>query len=136
MVATILTKSAGCFLWVDLVLKELKQIHSSAEVFRVLEDVPSDMDELYSRILDSMSNARYSKHLAKAILTWIVCSARPLTTDELYMPSSLILKDTIDTIEKINRSMLRKLVYVDSLHRVHMVHQTGQNFFFAANHNH
>ena len=84
MVATILTKSAGCFLWVDLVLKELKQIHSSAEVFQVLEDVPSDMDGLYSRILDSMSNARYSKHLAKAILTWTVCSARPLTTDELY----------------------------------------------------
>jgi WD40 repeat protein len=128
MVATILTKSAGCFLWVDLVLKELKQIHSSAEVSRVLEDVPSDMDELYSRILDSMSNARYSKHLAKAILTWIVCSARLLTTDELYYAIQLDIKDTIDNIEKSIAACCGQLVYVDSLHRVHMVHQTARDF--------
>jgi hypothetical protein len=81
IVNKILTKSAGCFLWVSLVLQELKQVHTSAEVSHVLEDIPSNMDELYSRILGHMSSAPYGKSLAKAILTWTVSAARPLTTE-------------------------------------------------------
>lgn len=40
--AKIIGKSAGCFLWVKLILDEVHQ---------VLKEVPSDMDELYTRIL-------------------------------------------------------------------------------------
>ena len=42
----ILMKSDGCFLWVSLVLQELKRVHTSAEIRQVLEDVPSDTDDL------------------------------------------------------------------------------------------
>lgn len=83
-VARILEKSAGYFLWVNLVLKKLKQVHIAAEIAQVLKDIPSDMNDLYSRILSHISAAPYGKSLAKAILTWIVCSARPLITEELY----------------------------------------------------
>ena len=127
-VVKILEKSAGCFLWVNLVLKELRQVHTAAEVFQVLEDVPSDMDELYSRILNSMSKSPYGKMLAKAILTWTVCSARPLTTEELYHALQLDIKDSIDSIEKSITSCCGQLVYVDTKSRVHMVHQTARDF--------
>lgn len=127
-VAKLLEKSAGCFLWVSLVLQELRQVHTSAEISRVLEDVPSNMDELYSRILDSMSRAPYGKVLAKAILTWTVCSARPLTTEELYHALQLDIKDSIDEIEKSITACCGQLVYIDAKSRVHIVHQTARVF--------
>ncbi|KAH0562634.1 hypothetical protein GP486_002685 [Trichoglossum hirsutum] len=128
MVATILTKSAGCFLWVNLVLQELRQVHTAAEIRQVLEDIPSDMGELYSRILDSMSRAPYGKLLAKAILTWTVCSARPLTTKEMHHALQIDMKDNIDSVQKSIVASCGQLVYVDSHSRVQMVHHTARDF--------
>jgi hypothetical protein len=132
MVAKILAKSAGCFLWVSLVLQELRQVHTSAEISQVLEDVPADMDELYSRILNAMSIAPYGKVLAKAILTWCVCSARPLSTEELYYALQLDIKDNIDQIEKSIEASCGQLVFVDAHSRVHMVHQTARDFLLRS----
>jgi WD40 repeat protein len=132
MVTTILTKSDGCFLWVRLVLKELRQVHTSAEIRQVLEDVSSHMDELYIRILDAMSRAPYGKVLAKAILTWTVCSARPLTVQELHHALQLNIGDTVDSAERAITSNCDQLVYVDSQSRVKMVHQTARQFLLHA----
>ena len=128
MVAQILLKSAGCFLWVSLVLRELKQVHTAAEIQQVLEDIPSDMDDLYSRILDSMSQAPHGKKLAQAILTWTVCAARPLTTLELFHALQIDIQDSIDSVEKSIASVCGQLVYVDPQSRVQMVHLTARDF--------
>ena len=128
----IIEKSAECFLWVKLILEELRHVHTSAEVHQVLEEVPSDMDELYTRILTSMSKAPYGKALAKAILTWTVCSARPLTTQELYFALQLDIKDSIDRIEKSITASCGQLVYIDSRSCVHMVHQTARDFLLQS----
>lgn len=132
MVTKILTKSGGCFLWVSLILQELRRVHTSAEIRQVLEEVPSDMNELYSRILDSMSTAPYGKTLAKAILTWTVCSARPLTTTELYHALQIDIKDSIDSVERSIVSSCGQLVYVDAQSRVQLVHQTARDFLLRA----
>ena len=85
MVTTISVKAAGCFLWVSLILQELRYVYTTTEIRQVLEDVPSDMNNFYARILDQMSRGPpYGKVLAKAILIWTVCAARLLTTKELY----------------------------------------------------
>jgi WD40 repeat protein len=128
MANKILDKSAGCFLWVRLVLQELKQVHTSADIRQVLEDVPSDMDELYARILESMSRASYGKALAKAILTWAVCSVRPLTTDELYHALQIDIRDTLDNVQKAITTSCGQLVCVDAQSRVQMIHQTARDF--------
>ena len=129
----ILDKSAGCFLWVKLILEELGRVHTSAEIRQVLEDVPSDMNQLYSRILDGMSTAAYGKVLAKAILTWTVCSARPLTTEELFHALQIDIKDSIDSVERSIASSCGQLVYVDSHSRVQMIHQTAREYLLQAN---
>lgn len=128
MKETILMKSEGCFLWVSLVLQELGRVHTSAEIRQVLEDVPSDMDSLYSRILDSMSRAPYGKELAKAILTWTVCAARPLTLSELHCALEIHLKDNVHGVKRAIASNCGQLVYVDSQSRVQVVHQTVRDF--------
>ncbi|KAL8813851.1 MAG: hypothetical protein Q9223_006887 [Gallowayella weberi] len=128
----ILHKSAGCFLWVKLILQELGRVHTSAEISQVLEDVPSDMNELYSRILNGMSAAPYGKVLSRAILVWTVCSARPLTTEELFHALQIDIKDSIDSVERSIASSCSQLVYVDSHSRVQMIHQTARDYLLQA----
>ncbi|KAL2036367.1 hypothetical protein N7G274_010914 [Stereocaulon virgatum] len=70
VVRQILEKSAGCFLWVSLVFQELRKVHTSTDVQKTLDEIPTDMNELFAHILDSMSTASYGKSLAKVILTW------------------------------------------------------------------
>lgn len=128
----ILMKSDGCFLWVSLVLQELKLVHTSAEIRQVLEDVPSDMDNLYSRILENMSNQPHGKALAKAILTWTVCAARPLTTAELHTAVQYQIKDTVHGVKRAITSYCGHLVYVDTQSRVQVVHQTVRDYLLRA----
>jgi WD40 repeat protein len=128
----ILEKSSGCFLWVRLVLQELRRVHTAAEIHQVLEDVPCDMDELYMRILDQMSTLPYGKRLAKAILTWTACSARPLSTDELYHALQIHINDNIDSVQRSIASSCGQLVYVDANSRVQMVHQTARDFLLRS----
>ena len=128
MVTQILDKSAGCFLWVSLVLHQLGQAHTSAETRQVLENITSDMDKLYSRIVDGMSKASYGKSLAKAILAWTVCSSRPLTVQELDHALQLDMKDNVYSIQKAIESSCGQLVHVDAQLRVQMVHQTAREY--------
>ena len=132
MVTEILRKSVGCFLWVSLVLQELRQVHTSAEIRQVLEEVPSDMDAVYLRILETMSKAPYGKILIKAILVWVVCSARPLTVQELHDALQIDIRDTIDSIERCITTSCGQLVYIDMQSRVQMVHQTARDFLLRA----
>ncbi|KAL9603105.1 MAG: hypothetical protein Q9179_002320 [Wetmoreana sp. 5 TL-2023] len=133
IIDAILIKSAGCFLWVRLILQELRQAHTTAEIRQVLQEVPSDMNELYGRILDQMSRApSYGKVLAMAILTWTVCAARPLTTEELGQAFQIDIKDTIDNVKASVESRCGQLVYVDTQGRVRMVHQTARDYLLRA----
>lgn len=128
IVYQILAKSAGCFLWVSLVFHELRNARTSTDVRRILDEVPTDMNDLYARILDSMSTASYGKSLAKAILTWTVCSIRPLKTSELHEALQLDLKDSTDSVEASIASCCGQLVYVDTQSQVQMVHLTARDF--------
>lgn len=125
----ILSKSAGCFLWVHLTLQKLRQVQTSTEVRQALDDIPFDMDQLYSRILDGMAMVTYGKTLAIAILTWTVCSMRPLTTHELYHALQIDLKDGIINIERSIESSCGQLV---TQSRVQMVHQTIRDYLLQA----
>ncbi|RYP80818.1 hypothetical protein DL769_002288 [Monosporascus sp. CRB-8-3] len=124
----ILHNSNGCFLWVNLVLKELRQVHTSAEISQVLDSNPSDMDTLYCRILDEMSHAKFGKDLAKAILTWTTCAFRPLSTEEIHYAIEKDIKDSIDDIGKSINSCCSNLVYIDKARKVQLVHLTAREF--------
>jgi WD40 repeat protein len=131
LVATILDKSEGCFLWVKLVLRELRKVHSATATRRILEDVPQGMDKLYGRTLTAMSTSSYGKPLAKAILTWAVCSVRPLTTPELKHALKIDVDDTVPNLENQIASLCGHLVYVDSQFRIKTVHQTARSFLLS-----
>jgi WD40 repeat protein len=133
MMNSIIEKSSGCFLWVRLVLSELRNVHTSEEVRQVLEEIPSDMDQLYSYILASMSELKRGKPLTKAILAWTVCATRPLTTSELHAALELDMDDTVDDMERSIATTCGQLVYVDSKARVQVLHQTAREFLLRPN---
>ena len=70
LMGRILGESEGSFLWTVLVLNELSHSYGEEEINQVLDEVPRDMEPLYQRTLELMSQATRGKKLAKAILTW------------------------------------------------------------------
>lgn len=123
----ILQNARGCFLWVSLILRELRQVHTAAEINQVLDGNPSDMDALYARILDEMSYAKFGKDLAKAILTWVACAFRPLCLDEIHFAIERDIRDSIDDIGK-SISTCGNLVFIDKAQKVQLIHLTAREF--------
>ncbi|KAI0976688.1 hypothetical protein F4678DRAFT_480197 [Xylaria arbuscula] len=122
----ILQNSRGCFLWVRLVLEELRQVHTAAEIDQVLDSDHSDMNALYSRILDEMSRAKFGKDLVRSILTWVICAFRPLSVSEIR----LAIEADIHLVDDVERSIstCSNLVFVDKAKKIQLIHLTAREF--------
>lgn len=125
----VLDKSEGCFLWVRIVLDELASAWSVGQVQRILDEVPREMDPLYSRALAIMSSRPGpSRDLARAILTWIICAVRPLSVTELREALKLDLDDEIPELEVAIASLCAQLIHIDKAGRAMIVHLTAKTF--------
>ncbi|KAL8736886.1 MAG: hypothetical protein Q9181_002226 [Wetmoreana brouardii] len=128
LITKILEKSNGCFLWATLVLKELETTHSEQQIQEVLDSVPSEMDSLYTRILENMAMVPRNQKLAQAILRWTVCAVRPLTVEELKEAIRLDLGEIVPRLERTVESVCGHLIHVDRHSRVQLIHQTVRAF--------
>ncbi|PGG97951.1 hypothetical protein GX51_07064 [Blastomyces parvus] len=128
LVERILEKSNDSFLWTAIVLQELLKVHGQEDINRVLEQVPQEMEPLYLRILESMSQAKHGKQLAQAILAWSICALRPLTVPELESALNLDLSDTFLHFGKSITDICGQLVSIDTFGRVQIVHATAREF--------
>ncbi|KAI4143733.1 MAG: hypothetical protein LQ341_002834 [Variospora aurantia] len=119
----------GNFLWVHLVLKEILQCHTEAAIEQVLEELPVELSQLYHRMEATLSRVSRSadRGLSRTILTWVVCSQRALTLEEL----SEALKPEFSRILDLRLTISQvcgDFVVIDSKSRVEMVHQTAREF--------
>jgi len=124
----ILEKSNGSFLWVALVLEEMRSAYSVANVEQILRDVPQGMDPLYERALGQVSRTNRGKHLIKAILQWTICAIRPLTLKELEHAIQLDLRENVLTLDRFIASTCWQFVQVDKNGRVSLIHETVRAF--------
>ena len=85
VIKSLLTQHGGMFLWVKLMLKELKACISVEEVQSALIQVPSGLEGVYIKILRRLEESlnHRAAEVTKNILTWVLGSARALTMDEL-----------------------------------------------------
>lgn len=130
LVTKIVGKSKGSFLWTTLVLRELSNTYTEEEVTQVLEEVPRGMNQLYSRTLASMAQIPRSKQLATAILTWVTCSIRPLTTTELAGALNFDVPGVYTNLKDTVLALCGQLVVVDKFDKVQMIHETAREFLF------
>lgn len=128
LIAQILHKCNGSFLWATLVLRELEMAHSIEQIQDVLKNVPVEMDDLYTRILDGILTLPSSVKLAKSILRWTICAIRPLKIEELKEVLRLDIDQNVPQLESVIESICGNLVYVNSQYRVHTIHQTLATF--------
>lgn len=126
IMADILGKSAGCFLWVSLILRKIGSASGIDAVRDALEETPAGMDELYTTIAESMSSK--DKPLAAPIVTWAVCAIRPLSTGELRGALQLQLNSKISDISQAISKNCQELVYIDRQGRVRILHDSAREF--------
>ncbi|KAL8969768.1 MAG: hypothetical protein Q9197_004170 [Variospora fuerteventurae] len=81
----LLNQHNGMFLWVILMLKELKACISVEEVQTTLMQVPSGLEGIYTKIVRRLEESltRRAAEVTKNILTWVLGSAKTLSMDEL-----------------------------------------------------
>lgn len=124
-------KSNGNFLWASLVVQELATANSEAQVREILRAVPTEMDKFYQRILDNLLATPRNLPLAKAILRWTVCAARPLTTDELKEAIKNDIAEVVPQLEKKAGAICGHLVFVDKDLRVRVTHATVRTYLMG-----
>lgn len=129
----ILNKSRGSFLWLRLVLKEFESVWTDEDMEAALEGVPSDLHEVYFRILQSIESDPRKIKLAKPILTWVVLANRPLSIEELRCAIKLDVGQTLQNLTKSIPSICGQLVSVDQSSRVQIIHETARQFLLDSN---
>jgi len=133
MCEKILKKSSGSFLWVRLVLQEFENAWTEEAMEAALREVPADLHDVYSRIVQSIEADKRKTQLAKSILTWVVLASRPLTVDELRCAVKLDVNHTLQNMGKAIPSLCGQLVFIDQGDKAHMIHETAREFLVAGN---
>ena len=125
----ILERAGGNFLWVHLAIKEILQCHTQDDIERVLEELPPGMESLYHRMQANIAQSDKSGdiELAKQILSWAVCSRRPLTVDELSKALDSDFPDILDLKHTIAQ-VCGHFIVVDGKGNVSLIHRTAKEY--------
>lgn len=129
---TLLRRSNTCFLWVRLVLDELEKVYTAESITQILQSIPEGMVPYYERTVRAMAENTLEKHVARAVLIWVVASSRNLFIPEL----SNALKSDINTVLPSAKSAVEglcgQLIFVDHQSgMVSLVHTTVREFLLS-----
>ncbi|KAF3481668.1 uncharacterized protein GIQ15_04427 [Arthroderma uncinatum] len=128
LMETLLEKSNGCFLWIDLVFEDLSNAHSEKEVSRILSKMPKGMEHKYRRILEIMLGATRENDTTNAILAWVTCAERPLEKDELKEALQLDIESGIHNLDDCVAARCGQLVAFDGSGKLRMIHEAAREF--------
>jgi len=139
----IFEKSQHIFLWVVVVIRLLNDEFQSSEWGRILNDLPNDLDVLFSAILNK-ERPEKDKKTTVLIFQWVLFSVTNLKPEELYFaviagtsPNTLCPWDrsqlTVDHIESFISNASRGLLeIVDEsqlkVKTVQFIHQSVSDF--------
>lgn len=123
LVADVLSKSNGIFLWASLTMTRLENTYSVEDMQEILQQMPTEMDAFYSRIIASIV-ASPSSDLARCILKWTICSPKPMTLPELADAVKWDIGRTLTASPSQLETITGHLVFVDDQARIHVTHQT------------
>src|SRR5271156_2326736 len=131
----LLSGAERTFLWVSIVLRQLSKISlpCAAEVSRIIETSPTDLDELYRTIMDQIMKGNPNQ---QKLLAWVVYGQRPLTLKELKaaLATQIDSRNKAST-EKYQITLSAKTIAEDAgvileiTHgKVHLIHQSAKDF--------
>lgn len=132
LMADILERSQGIFLWASLIISRLDELYSFEDIKLALREVPSEMNGFYAKILGSITKSSNADK-AKAILSWVACAPGPLTVEELKEALRLDINQTLlsSVSGDVFSEICGSLVTVNQDSRVHLMHQTVKEFLIS-----
>ncbi|UKZ70704.1 uncharacterized protein TrAtP1_011676 [Trichoderma atroviride] len=149
----ILENAQGVFLWVKLISEQLIKAHeeglSEEEIFRLLKQLPTELEDLYKLMLEKMEHNNASLLYGARMFEFILFARRPLTVDELLhalgilntadsdsklIPSDALFEKHIPTSDRIILSgggNFLELREHNGKRFVQIMHQTVREFFLS-----
>ncbi|KAF2686634.1 hypothetical protein K458DRAFT_362825 [Lentithecium fluviatile CBS 122367] len=121
-------KANGTFLWVSLVIKELKEA-MAWEVLQILEEVPTELKDVYRRMIQQIKQLRRQyPELCRQVLSTVLATYRPLHLQELYVLSGLPTQ-----VQNINQAAAAIVKMCGSFltvreDNVYIIHQSARDF--------
>jgi hypothetical protein len=127
----LLERAEGMFLWVGYAMYELSQKQTCSEIWEALEDLPSGLPAIYSRMLLRMLLRIPAKRrsTSQAILRWVTMAARPLQLQELAAATD-VRPSTQVTTERAIRDAITlcgPLLKVQE-QEVSLIHQSARDY--------
>ena len=91
-------RAEGTFLWVGFAMHELLQKQTCTAILEALEDLPSGLPAIYSRMLLQVPAER--RRTSSAILRWVTLALRPLELQELAAAVGINESSPLITLEQ------------------------------------
>ena len=79
------------FRWVQCQLNTLERCMTKVEIWEALDDLPSDLDATYERILLDIHAAKREGEVARRALDWLVVALEPLRLSQIMEGLSIDL---------------------------------------------
>lgn len=129
LLAKVLARSEGSFLWTKLILDEIARCHTEEGIKEVLEEVPDDMNDLYERMGKSLiSSARKSnKSLIFELFQWAVCAQRSLNLAEMSDALRPRFSNFVDLRWTI-KDTCGQFLQVDDGGKIEIIHHTARDY--------
>jgi hypothetical protein len=121
-------KANGTFLWVSLVIKDLKDA-MSWEVLQILDEAPVELKDVYRRMMGQIKEQRRQRsELCREVLSIIITAYRPLHLQELH-----VLSGSHAPAQDVNQATARIVKMCGSFltirdDNVYIVHQSAKDF--------
>jgi archaellum biogenesis ATPase FlaH len=125
LVSHLESHSQGVFLWVRMILDELRQMTTDDEIADCLNSVPTSLGQMYDRTFQRLAENLTPRHLqiSKDIFGWTVFACRPLFLEELVAA----LKPHVGPLTCLELEIRRccgGLIVVDRKGNVRLLHTT------------
>jgi hypothetical protein len=132
LASNIIRRSNSNFFWVRLALDELEKVYSNESMLQVLQSIPEGMIPDYKRTIRGMADNRQEKHIAKAILVWVVASSRKMNTMELGNALRLDINTDLPDVKIAVEGLCGQLISVDEhTGLVDVIHATARDFLLS-----
>ena len=121
-------KANGTFLWVSLVVEELKKA-MSWEILEVVDEMPAELKGVYLRMMQQIQGLRRGNpEFCRSVLSTVAAAYRPLHLLELGILSGLPgkISSANESIAKIVNMCGSFLTIQDSI--VYIIHQSAKDF--------
>ncbi|RMZ74098.1 hypothetical protein GMOD_00004939 [Pyrenophora seminiperda CCB06] len=128
--SALLQRAGGTFLWVGFAMYELSQKQTCSEIWAALEELPSGLPAIYSRML--LRIPARQREVSRAILQWVTMAVRPLQLRELAAAIGVQATSPWMTVEQVARdavTLCGPLLKVQKQEQeVSLVHQSARDY--------